>query len=135
MTEFVLARRRLLGAFAVGLAGIAGCQGKPGTVTPDPENPIRFVITNDQETGATVEVTVARDDGATVLDESVTLDAGTVREFDPGIEQPGKYELRAAIKSGLQRTITLNIGADDIRDGTDYRVILRDNGVQVTWGE
>ena len=135
MTKFVLARRRLLGVFAVVLAWLAGCQDESGTVTPDPEDPIRFVITNEQETGATVQVTVTRDDGATVLDESVTLDAGTVREFNPGIEQPGKYELTAAIESGLQRTITLDIGADDIRSGTAYRVILRDNGVQVTWGK
>ena len=63
----------------------------------------------------------------------VTLDAGAARELDPGIDRPGQYELTAVIEDGLRRTITLNIEPDDIRDGSTYRVILRDNGVQVTW--
>jgi len=94
-----------------------------------------FVLTNDQNAAATVQLLLAHDDGTTVLDESVPLDAGASREFDPGISWPGTYELTAAIEDGLRRTITLNIEAGDIRDGSTYRVILRDNGVQVTWEE
>jgi len=127
-------RRHLLGGLALSTASLAGCRGEPtGRVTPDPDDPMLFVVTNEQETSATVRVTLVRDDGPTVLDESVTLDAGASREFDPGIDRPGTYELTAAIADGLQRTITLNVEAEGISDGSNYDVILRDNGVQVTW--
>ncbi|MBX0302493.1 hypothetical protein [Haloarcula salinisoli] len=127
-------RRSLLAGLAVSTAALAGCGGdSPSTVTPDPDDPVVFVVTNEQTVSATVQLTVARDDGSTVLDESVTLDAGAVREFDPGIDRPGTYELTAAIEDGLQRTITLNVEATDIRNGSNYEVILRDNSVQVTW--
>ena len=127
-------RRHLLGSLALSTAALAGCRGETvDTVTPDPDDPVLFVVTNEQGDTATVQVTLALDDGPTVLDESVTLDAGAVREFDPGIDRPGTYELTAVIVDGLRRTITLNIEARDIRDGSTYRVILRDNGVQVTW--
>ena len=127
-------RRHLLGAVACSTAALAGCRGEAtDAVTPDPDDPVLFVVTNDQDAAATVQVTLAREDGTTVLDESVTLEAGSARPFDPGITAPGQYELTAAIEDGLRRTITLNIGPDDIRNGSTYRVILRDNGVQVTW--
>jgi len=127
-------RRHLLGAVACSTAALAGCRGEPsGTVTSDPDAPVLFVVTNEQTDTATVQLTVTRDGGPTVIDESVTLDSGGGREFDPGIDQPGQYELTAAIEDGLSRTITLNVDAGDIRDGSTYEVILRDNGVQVTW--
>ncbi|MFC6756038.1 MULTISPECIES: hypothetical protein [Haloarcula] len=127
-------RRSLLAGLAVSTAGLAGCGGESSnTVTPDPDDPVLLVVTNEQAARATVQLTVARDDGSTVLDESVTLDAGATREFDPGIDRPGQYELTAAIEDGLRRTITLNVEAGDIRDGSNYEVILRDNSVQVTW--
>ena len=125
-------RRHLL--FALPTCSIAGCAGdEPAAVTPDPDDPVLVVVTNEQDERATAQVTLARDDGSTVLDESVTLDADTSREFDPGITNPGSYELTAAIEDGLRRTITLNIEPSDIRNGSNYQVILRDNGVQVTW--
>jgi len=127
-------RRHLLGAVACSAAALAGCRGgSSGTVTPDPDNPLLFVVTNEQDTSTTVQLTVARDGGPTVIDESVTLEAGASREFDPGIDRTGQYELTAAIEDGLQRTITLNIEPGDIRDGSNYLVIVRDNNVQVTW--
>ena len=127
-------RRHLLSGLSLSPAALAGCQGEtPETVTPDPDSPVLFVVANEQDASATVQLTLALDDGPTVLDESVTLDASAVREFDPGIDRPGTYELTAVIVDGLRRTITLNIEARDIRDGSTYRVILRDNGVQVTW--
>ena len=127
-------RRHLLGSLALSTAALAGCRGETvDTVTPDPDDPVLFVVTNEQGDTATVQVTLALDDGPTVLDDSATLDAGAAREFDPGIDRPGQYELTAVIEDGLRRTITLNIEPDDIRDGSTYRVILRDNGVQVTW--
>ena len=127
-------RRHLLGGLALSAAALAGCQGGTAdTVTPDPDDPMLFVVSNEQGDTATVQVTLTLDDGPTVLDESVTLGGDASREFDPGIDQPGQYELTAAVEDGLRRTITLNIEPDDIRDGSNYRVILRDNGVQVTW--
>jgi len=127
-------RRHLLGGLILSTAALAGCRGETvDTVTPDPDDPVLFVVTNEQGDTATVQVTLALDDGPTALDDSVTLDAGAAREFDPGIDRPGQYELTAVIEDGLRRTITLNIEPDDIRDGSTYRVILRDNGVQVTW--
>jgi len=127
-------RRSLLAGLALSTAALAGCGGESSTtVTPDPDDPVLFVVTNEQSDTATVTVTLTLDDGPTVLDESVTLDAGAAREFDSGIDQPGKYELTAAIEDGLQRTITLNVEATDIRNGSNYEVILRDNSVQVTW--
>lgn len=128
-------RRSLLGGLVLSAASLAGCRGEPtGTVTPAPNDPVLFVVTNEQATSATVRVTLVRDDGPTVLAESVTLDAGAPHEFDPGIGKPGTYELTTAISDGLQRTITLNIGVEDIRDGSTYDIILRDNSVQITWG-
>jgi hypothetical protein len=127
-------RRHLLGGLALSTVGLAGCRGEStATVTPDPDDPVLFVVTNEQDASATAQLTVTHDDGQRVLDESVTLDAGSSREFDPGIDRPGQYELTAAIEDGLQRTITLNVEAGDIRDGSNYEIILRDNGVQVTW--
>ena len=129
-------RRHLLSWLALSAAALAGCQGEPpDTVTPDPDDPVLFVVTNEQDASATVQLTLALDDGPTVLDESVTLDAGAAREFDPGIDQPGTYELTAVVEDGLRRTITLNIEPTDIRDGSNHQVILRDNSVQVTWEE
>lgn len=127
-------RRHLLNGLALSTAALAGCRGEPAdTVTPDPDDPLLFVVTNEQDASATVQLTLVRDGGDTILDESVTLDAGAAREFDPGIDRPGQYELTAAIEDGLRRTITLDVDADDIRGGSTYRAILRDNGVQVTW--
>ncbi|MDS0281230.1 hypothetical protein [Haloarcula onubensis] len=129
-------RRHVLSAVALSTAALAGCGGEStDRVTPDPDDPVLFVVTNQQSASATVQLTLALDDGPTVLDESVTLDAGGTREFDPGIDRPGTYELRAAVEDGLSRTITLNIQPADIRDGSNHEVILRDNGVQVTWEE
>src|SRR6056297_1961315 len=129
-------RRHLLIGLTLSTAALAGCQGEPpDTVTPDPDDPVLFVVTNEQYASATVQLTLALDDGPTVLDESVTLDAGAAREFDPGIDQPGTYELTAVVEDGLRRTITLNIEPADIRDGSNHQVILRDNSVQVTWEE
>ncbi|MDS0258006.1 hypothetical protein NDI56_01135 [Haloarcula sp. S1CR25-12] len=132
-------RRTYLCGLALSTLPLSGCAGdsssSPPTVTPDPDDPVLFVVTNQQGAAATVQLTLALDDGATVLDESVTLDAGASREYDPGIDRPGQYELTAAIENGLQRTLTLNIGSGDIRTGSNYDVILRDNGVQVTWEE
>ncbi len=129
-------RRSLLCGLALSTAALAGCGGdSPSTVTPDPDDPVLFVVTNEQHDAATVALTLTLDDGATVLDESVTLDAGAAREFDPGIDRPGTYELTATIEDGLQRTITLNVEPGDIRDGSNYEVILQDNSVQVTWDE
>jgi hypothetical protein len=129
-------RRQILSVFALSTLSLAGCaDDSPSSVTPDPDDPVLFVVTNQQDTRATVQVTLALDDGPTVLEESVTLDAGESREYDPGIDQPGQYELTAAIENGLQRELTLNIEAADIRTGSNYEIILRDNGVQVTWEE
>jgi len=129
-------RRHLLGGLALSAAALAGCQGGTAdTVTPDPDDPMLFVVSNEQGDTATVQMTLTLDDGPTVLDESVTLGGDASREFDPGIDQPGQYELTAAVEDGLERTITLSIEPADIRNGSNYRVILRDNGVQVTWGE
>lgn len=129
-------RRHLLSGLVLSTAALAGCGGETAdTVTPDPDDPVLFVVINQQKASATVRLTLALDDGPTVLDESVTLDAGATREFDPGIDRPGTYELTAAIEDGLSRTITLNIEARDIRTGSNHEVILRDNGVQVTWEE
>jgi len=55
---------------------LAGCRGERGdTATPDLDDPLLFAVTDDQGAAATVQLTLAPDDGATVLDESVTLDA------------------------------------------------------------
>jgi len=129
-------RRRLLSVLALSTLPLAGCgadRSSTATVTPDLDDPVLFVVTNEQAGSATVRLSLALDDGQTVLDESVSLDAGASRAFDPGITTPGQYELRATIEDGLSRTITLDIDADDIRAGSNREIILRDNGVQVTW--
>lgn len=128
-------RRHYLSTLALSTLPLSGCAGRESpapSVTPA-NDPLLFVLTNQQAASATVQVTLTTDDGATVLDETATLAAGAAREYDPGITTPGQYELTVAIEDGLRRTIALNIDPADIRNGSNREVIVRDNGVQVTW--
>jgi len=86
--------RHLLGAAALSTAALAGCQGERGdTVTPDLDDPLPFVVTNDQGAAATVQLMLAPNDGATVLDESVILDASV-----PGVRP--RYHTAGSASAG-----------------------------------
>jgi len=124
-------RRRLLSVFTLSLAGCV--DDGSSSVTPDPDDPVLFVVTNRQSDRATAQLTLTRDDGGSLIDESVTLDAGESREYDPGIDRPGRYDLTVALVDGLRRTLMLTIEPSDIRDGSNHEAILRDNSVQVSW--
>lgn len=149
-------RRQLLGAAALSAAALAGCTApsgtsetpaeatdssatppetpSPGPVTADPDDPIEFVVDNDTDSQQRVEVTLTGDD-RTLIDESLTLDAGESRTFDPGIETTGEYDIAVAVADGPTRSMTLAIEAFDLRQGSNHFIDITDEDIRIYWEE
>ncbi|WP_276271230.1 hypothetical protein [Haloarcula litorea] len=155
-------RRRQVLAAALSVASLAGCAG-PGstgsepadsdtpdtetaphtpppeptetdTVTPDPDDPILFVLSNETAAEQTVALSLTGPE-ETYVDESVTLGAGESREFDSGIASPGDYELVVDVENGPETTQTLAIGSYDVRMGSNHFVRVREDEIMVFWEE
>jgi hypothetical protein len=100
------------------------------TVTPPPEDPILFVVHNDTDGALTASVAIAHD-GTTVLDETVTLAADEVAEYDPDIHAPGAYTLTVAVDGGPTRSRDLAIDRYDVRAGSNHFVEVTAAGIRV----
>ncbi|MBX0321764.1 hypothetical protein EGH21_01840 [Halomicroarcula sp. F13] len=148
-------RRQVLTAAALSAASLAGCSGSEppeesptdeptdtssptdtdtDAVTPDPDDPILFVVSNGTDTERTVSLTLTRTD-QTFVDESLTLAPGDSRELDSRIRSPGDYELAVTVENGPQRTMTLAIGSYDVRMGSNHFVDVGADGINVYWEE
>ncbi|MBX0293554.1 hypothetical protein [Haloarcula nitratireducens] len=149
-------RRQALSAVALSAASLAGCNslGTPERtpadvtpadvptatesptetvtppVTPDPDDPILFSISNETETRRTVSLTLTRADD-TYIDESLTLDAGDGEAFDSGIRSPGEYELAVTVEDGPELSYTLSIGSFDVRSGSNHFVTVNSDEIRV----
>jgi len=104
------------------------------TVTPDPDDPILFVLSNDTDGERTVTLRLTRTD-QTFIDETVTLAAGESREYDSGVRSPGEYELVANVEGGPERTMRLDIEAFDVENGSNHYVSVTAEGIDVVWEE
>ena len=130
-------RRQFLATATLSTAALAGCGGgssETPVVTPNPDDPMLFVLRNESEGARTVALTLSREETA-LIDESVTLDAGASREFDPEIDTPGGYELTVDVEGGPTRTLSLTIEAADIETGSNHTVSIRPSSIQITWEE
>ena len=149
-------RRDLLGTAALSIAGLAGCTAPsesddlssetpsssatpgepdgPDAVTPDPDDPIEFVLTNSTDSRRRVRLSLTAGD-RTLLDESLTLDPGASQRFDPGIDTPGDYDLSVDVEDGPRRSQTLAIERFDVRQGSNHFVDIGDGDIRIFWEE
>jgi hypothetical protein len=103
-------------------------------VTPDPDDPILFVLSNGTDSERTVTLRLTRAD-QTFIDETVTLAADGSREYDSGVRSPGEYELVVSAESGPERTMTLDIESFDIENGSNHYVRVTADEIDVYWEE
>ena len=104
------------------------------SVTPDPDDPILFVLSNGTDSERTVTLRLTRAD-QTFIDETVTLAADGSREYDSGVCSPGEYELVVSAESGPERTMTLDIESFDIENGSNHYVRVTADEIDVYWEE
>ncbi|MFB6223916.1 MAG: hypothetical protein ABEH86_09645 [Haloarcula sp.] len=136
-------RRTLLAALA--LCPFAGCVA-PGTdsattndsptptVTPDPNDPILFVVRNATDSELTVTLTITRDETA-VLNETVTLAADESAEYDPNIGTTGDYTVTVEVDGGPARTLDRSIGRYAVRMGSNHFVDITADSIEIYWEE
>jgi hypothetical protein len=150
-------RRTVLSTLALAVLPVAGCTapGEPTTdetviptssetatstetpsadVTPDPDDPMLFVLSNGTERELTLTLRLTRAD-QTFIDETVMLAADGSREYDSGVRSPGEYELVASVDGGPERTMTLDIEAFDIESGANHYVQVTADDITVYWEE
>jgi len=106
----------------------------PARTEPTPDDPILFVLSNETGSERTVTLRLTRND-QTFVDETVALDAGDSREYDSGVRSPGQYELLARVEDGPERTMTLDIEAFDVTNGSNHFVSVAADEVRVYWEE
>lgn len=99
-------------------------------VTPDPDDPILFVLSNDTDAQRTVTLRLTRTD-RTFIDETVALASGGSREYDSDIRSPGEYELVVTVEDGPERTMTLDIEEFDVGSGSNHFVRVTAEGIDV----
>lgn len=99
-------------------------------VTPDPDDPIQIVVSNDGERSRTVTLTVTSA-GGTVREATVEVDPDTVRTVDTGITTTGDYELHVVTADGVEESVPFDIEDYDIRMGSNLMVSVADDGIMV----
>jgi hypothetical protein len=103
-------------------------------VTPPPDDPILFVVDNDTDSEQTVTLTIARNETA-VLDETETLAAGELVEYDPMISATGEYTITVEVASGPSQTIDRTIGRFAVRNGSNHFVDITADEIRIYWEE
>ncbi|WP_254280117.1 hypothetical protein [Haloarcula marina] len=152
-------RRQVLSAAAFALPTLAGCSDVTGPgdrsttgdtatdtdtptstatdtpmVTPNPDDPVLFVLSNETESEKTVSLRLSHAE-TVLLDETATLDSGASREYDPGISETGRYELVVEVEGGPRRTLSLDMDGYTVRTGANHYVSVISDRIDIYWEE
>ena len=142
-------RRDLLSALVLSTTAVAGCSApggstdadapartsaartdtptattdgeQPTVVSPDPDDPVLFVVNNATDEPQTATVTLGRGD-ETLVNGTATLGPDESVEYDPGIDTTGTYELTVAVAGRETETWEWHVGSFAIRSGSNHFV-------------
>jgi hypothetical protein len=97
------------------LVGVLGTLVGAGCISVSDE--IRIVFENNTFGDTGVELQVSRD--AVVFAEELTVRSDNRSEVNPGITQPGQYQIAITVDTGLEETYTWDVEDVDVRMGSN----------------
>jgi hypothetical protein len=138
-------RRALLAVLATATAGCptttdATTTTSPAETTPapadtttalnPPRRPIEVRISNARADAVTVSLSLARGEQV-VRSRTVTVDADASHTVPTGIDRRGDYELTVTVDGDRRTVAPFDVGAYELRQGSDLLVSLTDDDVRV----
>jgi hypothetical protein len=97
------------------LVGVLGTLVGTGCISASDE--IRIVLENNTTRDAAVELQVSRD--TVVFAEELMVRSDSRSEVNPGITQPGQYQIAVTVDTGLEETYTWDVEEVDVRMGSN----------------